>query len=115
MGGGYRCDGLWVRWRIDSNHCYENFYAGIGHASGASATVTNNEVMTTFEQELALAKVRTPLVLGNRCFKNQRAGIGENWSDTIPVIEDNDCFDNQMAGIGVEGSCRHRSRQPMLP
>ena len=41
-----------------------------------------------------------PVMRGNKCFKNRRAGIGIRMEDTAPVVEANECYENEMAGIG---------------
>ncbi len=92
--------------KIDSNHCFENFYAGIGH-DNASPLVTNNHCHNNIRAGIGISEGASPTVRGNRCHRNRRAGIGiRTGADTRPVVEDNDCDENEMAGIGVEEDAR---------
>ncbi len=87
---------------IDSNRCFENFYAGIGH-DNANPIVTRNECYGNVRAGIGVSEGACPVVRGNRCHHNRRAGIGIRTGEaTSPVIEDNDCFENDMAGIGCE-------------
>jgi parallel beta-helix repeat protein len=100
MGGGIgSMDGSTAL--IESNLCFENFYAGIGHHN-ASPVVTDNECYSNIRAGIGISEGSSPVVRGNRCYGNQRAGIGIRTGDkTRPVVEGNDCYENAMAGIGV--------------
>ena len=43
----------------------------------------------------------TPIIRGNRCYRNKMAGIGSR-SGARPVIVDNVCHENKFAGIGSQ-------------
>jgi len=91
---------------IESNTCFENFYAGIGH-NGASPQVIGNTCHSNIRAGIGISEGSSPTVKGNRCYKNRRAGIGiRSGKDTRPLVEDNDCFENDMAGIGAEEHAR---------
>jgi parallel beta-helix repeat protein len=86
---------------IQSNVCFENFYAGIGH-DNASPLVIDNECYGNVRAGIGVSEGSCPIVRGNKCHKNQRAGIGiRTGSETRPIVEDNDCYGNGYAGIGV--------------
>ncbi|WP_298862457.1 right-handed parallel beta-helix repeat-containing protein [uncultured Gimesia sp.] len=86
---------------IEQNHCFENFYAGIGH-DDASPTVINNTCYENIRAGIGISEGSRALVRGNKCFKNRRAGIGiRTGAHTRPVIEENQCYENEMAGIGT--------------
>ncbi len=87
---------------IDSNTCFENLYAGIGH-NGASPLVTNNRCYRNVRAGIGVSEGSSPVLRNNRCYGNRRAGIGiRTGAKTRPIVEDNDCYENAMAGIGVE-------------
>jgi hypothetical protein len=87
---------------IDSNTCFENFYAGIGH-NGASPLVTRNVCYNNVRAGIGVSEGASPVVRNNRCYGNRRAGIGVRAGvATHPVVEDNECYENEMAGIGTE-------------
>jgi parallel beta-helix repeat protein len=87
---------------INGNHCFQNFYAGIGHA-GASPIVTNNTCYENIRAGIGISDGASPIVRRNNCYGNRRAGIGvRTGKETSPVIEDNECYENDMAGIGCE-------------
>lgn len=86
---------------IEENICFENFYAGIGHAD-ASPTVINNTCYANIRAGIGISEGACPIVRGNKCYQNRRAGIGtRTGNNTRPVIEDNECYENDMAGIGT--------------
>ncbi len=85
---------------IESNSCYENFYAGIGHTR-SSPLVFNNLCYGNVRGGIGISEGSSPVVRGNRCHHNRRAGIGiRTGNDTRPLIEENDCYENDMTGIG---------------
>lgn len=87
---------------IERNRCFQNFFAGIGHA-GASPVVTDNVCYENIRAGIGISDGASPIVRGNECYKNRRAGIGVRTGETTsPVIVDNDCHENAMAGIGCE-------------
>ena len=87
--------------RIETNTCFENFYAGIGHED-ASPTVIDNSCYGNVRAGIGISEGACPTVRGNRCYRNRRAGIGtRTGAETSPVIENNDCYENEMAGIGI--------------
>ena len=87
---------------IEHNHCFENFYAGIGH-NNASPLVRENICYRNVRAGIGISEGASPLVRGNRCYENRRAGIGiRTGKETRPIVEDNDCYENEMAGIGCD-------------
>ena len=87
---------------IDSNRCYENFYAGIGNHN-ASPLVMGNTCYINVRAGIGVSEGACPVIRGNDCYQNRRAGIGVRTGvETRPVIEGNDCYENEMAGIGME-------------
>ncbi len=91
---------------IDSNHCFENFFAGIGH-DNASPLVTNNHCHDNIRGGIGISEGACPTVRGNRCHRNRRAGIGiRTGANTRPLVEGNECEENEMAGIGVKEDAR---------
>ena len=44
----------------------------------------------------------SPVIRGNRCYRNKMAGIGSR-SNATPMIVANECYENQRSGIGQEG------------
>lgn len=87
---------------IESNRCFQNFYAGIGH-DDASPIVIDNECYENIRAGIGVSEGSCPIVRGNRCYHNRRAGIGiRTGAATSPVVEDNECCENDMAGIGCE-------------
>ncbi len=90
---------------IESNVCFQNFYAGIGH-SGASPLVVKNRCYENIRAGIGISEGAKPVVRGNQCYRNRRAGIGiRTGAETSPLVEDNDCHHNDMAGIGCEEDC----------
>lgn len=91
---------------IEDNVCFENFYAGIGHEN-ASPLVIGNTCYANIRAGIGVSEGACPIVRGNKCHKNRRAGIGVRTGETTqPIIEGNECFENDMAGIGCEEECR---------
>ncbi|MEN8773450.1 MAG: right-handed parallel beta-helix repeat-containing protein [Akkermansiaceae bacterium] len=87
---------------IENNHCFENYYAGIGH-NKASPILRENICYRNIRAGIGISEGSSPLLRGNRCYRNRRAGIGiRTGSDTRPIVEDNDCYENEMAGIGCD-------------
>lgn len=90
---------------IESNLCFQNFYAGIGH-EGSSPVVVNNFCYENIRAGIGISEGSKPVVRGNQCYRNRRAGIGiRTGADTSPIIEENDCHHNDMAGIGCDEEC----------
>jgi parallel beta-helix repeat protein len=87
---------------IRDNHCFENFFAGIG-VDNASPLIENNHCHGNIRAGIGVSEGGCPTVRSNRCHDNRRAGIGiRTGSNTRPVVELNECYENGMAGIGVE-------------
>ena len=100
MGGGigYMAG---ARGEVIENHCYENFYAGIG-MEGGHPLISSNHCHNNIRAGIGISEGACPIVRENHCHNNRRAGIGvRTGEDTRPVIIDNDCHDNGMTGIGV--------------
>ena len=87
---------------VDSNTCFQNFYAGIGH-DDSSPTVLRNTCYENVRAGIGISHGACPVVRNNHCYRNRRAGIGiRTGANTRPVVEDNQCYENDMAGIGTE-------------
>jgi len=100
MGGGigYMAD---ARGEVIENHCYENFYAGIGMEGGHPLILSNN-CHNNIRAGIGISEGACPIVRKNHCHNNRRAGIGvRTGKNTRPVLIDNDCHENSMTGIGV--------------
>jgi hypothetical protein len=100
MGGGigYMAG---ARGEVIENHCYENFYAGIGMEGGHPLILSNN-CHSNIRAGIGISEGACPIVRKNNCHNNRRAGIGvRTGQDTRPLIINNDCHDNAMTGIGV--------------
>ena len=101
MGGGIGSMGGSMA-TIQSNICFENFYAGIGH-DNAHPLVINNDCYGNIRAGIGVSEGACPTVRNNKCYQNRRAGIGiRTGKETRPVIENNDCYENEMAGIGTD-------------
>lgn len=86
---------------VEANICFENFYAGIGHAN-ASPLVIDNICYDNIRAGIGISEGSKPIVRGNKCYGNRRGGIGvRTGEETTPLIEHNECYDNDMAGIGA--------------
>ena len=91
---------------IEGNLCFENFYAGIGH-NDASPLVIGNTCRNNVRAGIGISEGSSPVVRGNTCYANRRAGIGiRTGESTQPIVEDNTCYGNQMAGIGNRDEAR---------
>ena len=91
---------------IEGNLCFENFYAGIGH-NDASPLVIGNTCHGNVRAGIGISEGSSPVVRGNKCYANRRAGIGiRSGESTQPIVEDNTCYGNQMAGIGNRDRAR---------
>lgn len=87
---------------IENNHCFENYYAGIGH-NNANPVLRKNICYRNIRAGIGISEGSSPLLRGNRCYRNRRAGIGiRTGNETRPIVEDNDCYENEMAGIGCD-------------
>ncbi len=87
---------------------HDNGHAGIG-CSGAggrrnASRISRNVAYRNMGGGIGVADGATPLVEGNRCYSNLRAGIGNRSS--AGVIVGNECFDNVRAGIGIREKAR---------
>ena len=108
MGGGIGFMNQ-SRGHAKRNHCFENFYAGIGHEN-ASPVIIDNRCWNNIRAGIGISEGACPVVMRNHCYGNRRAGIGvRSGHDTRPVIQDNDCYSNGMAGIGAE-----KESQPVI-
>jgi hypothetical protein len=100
MGGGigYMAG---TRGGVTENHCYENFYAGIGMEAG-HPLISSNHCHNNIRAGIGISEGACPIVRKNHCHNNRRAGIGvRTGENTRPVIIANDCHDNSMTGIGL--------------
>lgn len=94
-------------------HCivHHNGDVGIGILGKANATtaplLSSNVVSRNMGGGIGVAEGAEPIVRGNSCKENLRAGIG--CRNANPILTDNTCYRNIRAGIG----CREGSKPVM--
>ncbi|EMI41639.1 right-handed parallel beta-helix repeat-containing protein [Rhodopirellula sp. SWK7] len=98
---------------IANNFVFRNMGIGIGVAEGAEPIIRGNTCKENLRAGIGCRKAN-PIIMGNMCFQNIRAGIGCR-EGSKPVIRDNKCYQNRRAGIGIrmddsEFVCQSRSR-----
>lgn len=93
---------------VKNNVVHDNGHAGIGCQAGPgkrnASLILNNVVHRIMGAGMAAVEGATPVMQGNRCFNNLRAGIGSRCA--APVIVGNECFDNVREGIGAREAAR---------
>lgn len=93
---------------VKNNVVHDNGHAGIGCQAGPgkrnASLILDNVVFRTMGAGMAAVEGATPVIQGNRCFNNLRAGIGSRCA--APIIVGNECFDNVREGIGAREAAR---------
>jgi hypothetical protein len=84
---------------ITSNLVYRNMGGGIGVAEGAEPIIRGNICRENLRAGIGCRKAN-PIINDNVCFKNIRAGIGCR-EGSKPVMRGNRCYQNRRAGIGI--------------
>jgi parallel beta-helix repeat protein len=84
---------------IANNFVYRNMGGGIGVAEGAEPIIRGNVCKENLRAGIG-CRSANPIITDNVCFQNIRAGIGCR-EGSKPVIRDNTCYQNRRAGIGI--------------
>jgi len=84
---------------ITDNLVYRNMGGGIGVAEGAEPIIRGNVCKENLRAGIGCRKAN-PIITDNLCFQNVRAGIGCR-EGSKPVMRGNKCFKNRRAGIGI--------------
>jgi parallel beta-helix repeat protein len=84
---------------ITDNLVYRNMGAGIGVANEAEPIIRGNTCKENLRAGIGCRK-SNPIITDNQCFQNIRAGIGCRESSR-PVMRGNKCYQNRRAGIGI--------------
>jgi len=84
---------------ITANLVYRNMGGGIGVAESAEPIIRGNTCKENLRAGIGCRKAN-PIITDNLCFGNIRAGIGCR-EGSKPVIRGNKCYQNRRAGIGI--------------
>lgn len=84
---------------ITGNFVYRNMGGGIGVAEGAEPIIRGNTCKENLRAGIGCRKAN-PIITDNVCFQNVRAGIGCR-EGSKPVMRGNKCYQNRRAGIGI--------------
>jgi hypothetical protein len=84
---------------ITRNTVYRNLGGGIGVAEGAEPIIRGNVCRENLRAGIGCRRAN-PMILDNACFQNIRAGIGCRESSK-PIVRGNRCYQNRRAGIGI--------------
>ena len=84
---------------IANNFVFRNMGGGIGVAEAAEPIIRGNVCKENLRAGIGCRKAN-PIITDNMCFQNIRAGIGCR-EGSKPVIRDNKCYQNRRAGIGI--------------
>ncbi len=84
---------------ITENIVYRNMGGGIGVAEGAEPIIRGNLCKENLRAGIGCRKAN-PLIINNVCSQNIRAGIGCR-EGAQPLIKGNQCYQNRRAGIGI--------------
>lgn len=84
---------------IISNLVYRNMGGGIGVAEGAEPIIRGNICKENLRAGIGCRNA-SPIITDNQCVQNIRAGIGCR-EGSQPVIRGNTCCQNRRAGIGI--------------
>lgn len=84
---------------ITRNIVYRNMGGGIGVAEGAEPIIRGNRCSENLRAGIGCRRAN-PIITDNLCFQNVRAGIGCR-EGSKPIIRGNQCFQNRRAGIGI--------------
>ena len=84
---------------ITDNVVYRNMGGGIGVAEGAEPIIRGNTCKENLRAGIGCRKAN-PIITDNICFQNIRAGIGCR-EGSKSVMQRNKCYQNRRAGIGI--------------
>lgn len=84
---------------ITANLVYRNMGGGIGVAETAEPIIRGNTCKENLRAGIG-CRYANPIITDNVCFWNNRAGIGCR-EGSKPVIRGNKCYQNRRAGIGI--------------
>ena len=84
---------------VADNQVYRNMGGGIGAAEGAEPIIRGNQCSENLRAGIGCRQAN-PLIIDNACFRNVRAGIGCR-EGSRPMIRGNKCYLNRRAGIGI--------------
>jgi parallel beta-helix repeat protein len=84
---------------IAKNFVFRNMGGGIGVAEGTEPIIRGNTCKENLRAGIGCRKAN-PIITDNVCFQNIRAGIGCR-EGSKPVIRGNKCYQNRRAGIGI--------------
>ena len=84
---------------ISDNIVYRNMGGGIGVAAGAEPIIRGNTCKENLRAGIGCRNAN-PIITMNLCIQNIRAGIGCR-EGARPVIRGNKCYQNRRAGIGI--------------
>ena len=84
---------------ITVNVVFRNMGGGIGVAEGAEPIIRGNTCKENLRAGIGCRKAN-PIITDNVCFQNIRAGIGCR-EGSKPVMRGNKCYQNRRAGIGI--------------
>lgn len=84
---------------VTGNLVSRNMGGGIGVAEGAEPIIRGNTCKENLRAGIGCRKAN-PIITDNVCFQNVRAGIGCR-EGSKPVLRGNKCYQNRRAGIGI--------------
>lgn len=84
---------------VVDNVSYRNLGGGIGVADLAQPIIRGNSCYENLRAGIG-CRNSNPIILGNKCFNNIRAGIGCR-EGARPIVRENECYRNRRAGIGI--------------
>lgn len=84
---------------VTGNLVYRNLGGGIGVAEGAEPIIRGNTCKENLRAGIGCRQAN-PIITDNVCCQNIRAGIGCR-EGSQPVIRGNQCYQNRRAGIGI--------------
>ncbi len=85
--------------RIEDNRVFRNLGGGIGVAEQAEPIVRGNHCTENLRAGIGCRKAK-PIIIDNLCERNVRAGIGIR-EGAMPIVKGNICRNNHRAGIGI--------------
>jgi hypothetical protein len=92
-------DGITTAPLITDNIVYRNMGGGIGVAEGAEPVIRGNVCKENLRAGIGCRNAN-PIITSNECFQNVRAGIGCR-EGAKAIIRGNKCYQNRRAGIGI--------------
>ncbi len=84
---------------ITGNFVFRNMGGGIGVAEDAEPIIRGNTCKQNLRAGIGCRKAN-PIITNNTCFQNIRAGIGCR-EGSKPLLRGNKCYRNRRAGIGI--------------